>query len=79
MQHPLHGKVGKRLGKVGIPRNFQISHLQIFENVKICISRMLKLEIFGKAGNVLDRYRKAGKAWELVPEKAGKPIISKSL
>ena len=39
---------------------------------------MLKLGIFGKAGNVLDRYRKAGKAWELVPGKAGKPIISKT-
>ena len=39
---------------------------------------MLKLGISGKAGNVLDRYKKAGKAWELVPGKAGKPIISKS-
>ena len=40
--------------------------------------KMRKLGISGKAGNVLHRYRKVGKAWELVPGKAGKPIISKT-
>ena len=46
---PLHEKLGKKLGKVGIPRKSQLSHLQIFENVKIFVSRAGKDGIAGNA------------------------------